>query len=106
MSDDAGPSLAPTLQNVLDQKSLKWIFCGKSGILGDDIRADTLQAVKVVSVSSASIQRQMDAKRLPGKTTTSCSLAAQLAQCRESVLLIVGPSPMAGEQLVHADIAL
>ena len=99
--------LEPTLQNVLDQKSLKWIFCGEYSRLVQlstvaDNHAPSVQAAKVVSVCHSVQSSGMLFKHDVGKTTTSCSLAIKLASCRESVLLIVrSPIPVRNLPFVH-----
>jgi arsenite-transporting ATPase len=63
-----------TLQNILDQKSLHWIFVGEAGAENPKVEIRML--------------RLAGGKGGVGKTTTSCSLATQLSYHRESVLLM------------------
>ena len=78
MDDDE--VLAPTLQNVLDQTTLKWVFVGGKGpfsffpasLVGDSHRSHSL------SLDSGGV----------GKTTTSCTLGVLLATVRKNVLIV------------------
>lgn len=93
----AEETFPPNLQNVLDQKSLKWIFCGMcfTPCLLLSSLTSTCQYYNAGGKGGVGKQSSIlsyldpDNSVCTGKTTTSCSLAIQLAKCRESVLLIV-----------------
>ena len=66
--------LEPSLKNVIDQETLKWIF------VGGKITFQQEQKITIFLNSTG--------KGGVGKTTCSCSLAVQLAKVRESVLIL------------------
>ena len=69
----------PTLENILESKTLKWIFVGGKGMF---VRIILAQKTKNNKKKIGGV----------GKTTTSCSLAVLLAQekakSKEKVLII------------------
>ncbi|KAJ1999175.1 Golgi to ER traffic- protein, partial [Coemansia sp. S85] len=70
MSDDEFQALAPSLQNVIDQKSLQWVFVGGKGGVGKTTTRLLTACGKCLLFLYSS------------------SLAVQMAAARKSVLLI------------------
>eukprot|EP00891_Asterochloris_glomerata_P009980 jgi/Astpho2/9980/Aster-06791 len=68
-----------TLLSVLENTDLKWIFVGGKG--GVDVPG-------ALAAQSALSQLRHIGPNIAGKTTTSCSLAVQLAAVRRNVLVI------------------
>lgn len=76
MSDDESfEPLSPTLENVLEQQSLRWVFVGGKGGVGK-----TTTRLELLAYNGFNNQN--------AHPVISCSLATQLAKVRESVLLI------------------
>lgn len=90
---DADSVLDPTLQNVVDQTSLKWIFVGADACHGAclvgsgpcDAAACCHSCIAKPLGVYASACSAAGGKGGVGKTTCSCSLAVQLAAVREKV---------------------
>lgn len=70
--------LEPSLRNVIDQTTLKWVFVGGKPALSGSFR----------DLSNSLSGLVFSGKGGVGKTTCSCSLAIQLAKVRESVLIL------------------
>jgi arsenite-transporting ATPase len=81
-------SLEPSLRNVVEKKSLKWIFVGGKGGVGKWQQAMQTWA-HYESMHNPVLQTTLSLFHCKiGKTTCSSSLAIQLSKVRESVLLI------------------
>lgn len=86
-SNDESLSLEPTLRNILEQKSLKWIFVGGKGGVGKTtcrhvwMWNNVLTGVSGLVTSSSGIIYSIF-------FIYSCSLSVLLSKVRETVLLI------------------
>lgn len=76
MDDEAG-QLDPSLRNIIEQTSLKWIFVGGKGGVG-----------KTTCRLGTSVKLVENPDFISISDYCSCSLAVQLAKVRESVLII------------------
>ncbi len=78
--------LEPGLQNVVDQRTLKWVFVGGKGTFC--VRACCAAGVRVVASSLRCLLAAVRHTGGVGKTTVSCCLAIELSKSRTNVLLI------------------
>lgn len=78
--DDDVEQLEPSLQNIIEQKTLKWVFVGGKGKGRDEDECFQIELIDLLYFYHC--------KGGVGKTTCSCSLAIQLAKVRQTVLII------------------